>query len=301
MALSAHASLKLDTIMRKAVRALAKRISPILALSTVMRDQKLTETNKVLVPFYSLESLTSKDFDGAYDFEDANGGPSSYKEVEVNKRKYQPLEFTSKELNRNSVVDLDMVMALKIEKLGEDILDDIWSEVTNANFGAAIFTGAASGFDRDDVIDIKTDLSQAHWPSAGRALILESDYTGALAKDMNGVDTGEGDTVRREGVVGRVGGLDIFEHPNMPGNSENLVGAAVLPYCLLTAFSPIEPAPEVMDNLSDYRVYTDPRTNLTIEYRSWGDPGSDKAKRIVEVNYGYKKGDTAQLKRLVSA
>lgn len=301
MALSAAAGLKLDTILRQSVRALAKRLSPVLALSTVMRDQMLTETDTVKVPFYSLEALASKDFDGSYNFAGADGGPGGSKDVVVNKRKYQPLEFTSKELRRNSVVDLNLVMALKVEKLAEDVLNDIFSEVTIANYGAAIFTGAASTFDRDDAVDIGVTCSQANWPTAGRRMILESAYIGALAKDMNAVDTAQGDQIRLEGRVGRCGGWDLFEHPNMPTNGENRVGVALLPFALLTAFSPIEPADEVKDNLSDYRAYTDVPTGLTLEYRSWGDPDSDKAKRVVEINYGKAKGDTAQGKILVSA
>jgi hypothetical protein len=301
MALSAAAGLKLDTIMMTAVRALAVRLSPILALSTVRRNVMLTETNIVKVPYYSLEQLTSKDFDGSYSFAGADGGPGSSKDVEVNKRKYQPLEFTSKDLRRNTVVDLNLVMAMKVEKLAEDVLNDICSIITLANYGAAVFTGAASAFDRDDVVDLKTACAQASWPGAGRALTLEAAYTGALAKDLNAVDTVDGDTVRREGSIGRSGGFDIFEHPNMPVNGENLIGYATLPYCVLSAFSPIEPAEEVRDQLTDYRIYTDKPSGLSIEYRSWGDPDSDKAKRVVEVNYGYAKGDTAQLKRLVSA
>lgn len=301
MALSPAAGLKLDTIMRNAVRALAKRLSPILSLSHVFRDQVLTETDIVKVPFYSLETLASKDFAGSYDFAGADGGPGSSKDITINKRKYQALEFTSKELRRNSVTDIGMVMQLKIEKLAEDVLNDIFSEVTIANYGAAIFTGAASTFDRDDVVDLGVTVSQANWPSAMRSLLLESAYIGALAKDLNAVDTMQGDDVRLNASVGRSGGFDIFEHPNMPTNGENRVGMAILPYALLTAFSPIEPSDEVKDNLSDYRAYTDAATGLTIEYRSWGDPDSDKAKRIVEVNYGKAKGDTAQGKLLVSA
>lgn len=300
-ALSAASALKLDKILRNGIRALKKRLSPVLALSTVMRDQVLTETNKVQVPFYALETMTSKDFDGSYNFAGGDGTVAA-REVTVNKRKYQTLEFTSKELRRNSVVDLNMVMQLKIEKLAEDILNDIWSVVTNANFGAAIFTGAASTFDRSDLVDIRSDLSQVNWPHAGRSLILESDYEGALVKEATAVATEDGDTVRREGSVKRLVGFDLFEHPNMPGNGENLVGAAVLPYAILTAFSPIEPADEVKDNLSDYKIITDDQgAPLSLEYRSWGDPNSDTARRIIEVNYGYAKGDAAQLKRLVSA
>lgn len=299
MALSAVAGLKLDTIMRKGVRALAKRLSPILSLSHVFRDQVLTETDIVKVPFYALETLASKDFDGSYSFAGADGGPGSSKDVTINKRKYQALEFTSKELRRNSVVDLNMVLQLKIEKLAEDVLNDIFSIATIANFGAAIHTGAASGFDRDDVVDIGVACSQANWPGSLRSMILESAYIGGLVKDMNAVDTAQGDELRREGSLGRSGGFDLYEHPNMPTNGENRTGFVTLPYALLTAFSPIEPADEVRDNLSDYRAYTH-ESGLTLEYRSWGDPDSDKAKRVIEVNYGKALGDVAQGELIVS-
>jgi len=298
-ALSAASALKLDTILRNAITALEKRLSPILALSTVMRDMQLTETNIVQVPFYALETMTSKNFDGSYNFASGDGTVAA-RPVTVDKRKYQTLEFTSKELRRNSAVDLGKVMALKVDKLASDVLDDIWSAVTAANYSTAIFTGAASGFDRDDVVDLGVTVSQANWPATGRSLILESAYIGALAKDLNAVDTMQGDNVRTEGSVGRAGGFAIFEHPNMPGNSENLVGAAVLPYGLLAAFSPIEPSDEVRDNLSDYKIITG-KSGLSLEYRSWGDPDSDTAKRVMELNYGYAKGDAAQIKRLVSA
>ncbi|MEQ1862226.1 MAG: hypothetical protein ABMA13_20100 [Chthoniobacteraceae bacterium] len=299
-ALAPSASLTLDKIMREALRALKRRLSPVLALSHVMRDQVLTETDTIQVPFYSLETMASRDFDGSYSFEDADGAVGT-KPVVIDKRKYQALEFTSKELRRNSVIDLNQVMALKVEKLAEDVLDDIFSIATVANFGAAIFTGAASTFDRDDAVDIGTTVSQAHWPSAGRSLILESAYIGALVKDLNAPDTAVGDEVRREGMVARTGGWDLFEHPNMPTVAINRVGMACLPYALLTAFSPIEPSDEVRDNMSDYRIYTDPTTGLSLEYRSWGDPNSDKARRVVEVNYGKGLGDTAQGEILVSA
>ncbi|HEX8312408.1 MAG TPA: hypothetical protein VF614_13890 [Chthoniobacteraceae bacterium] len=296
-ALNPAAGLKLDKIMRDAMRALKRRLSPVLALSTVFRDVELTETDTVKVPFYSLDTLASKDFAGTYDFTNADAG-NSFKDVAVNKRKYQPLEFTSKELRRNSVLDLNRVMGLKVEKLAEDILTDIFSVVTLADYGASILESASSAFDRQDVNTLRTALNQAHWPQAGRALLLESAFEGALVGDLMNVSTSGTDSALREGSVGRVSGFDVFDHPGMPENGERLVGAAMLPYAILCAFSPIEPAEEVRENMSDYRKYVDEDSGLTLEYRSWGNPDSDKARRIVEVNYGYKKGDTAQLKRI---
>lgn len=299
-ALNASSSLKLDVIMRKAMRALKKRLSPVLALSTVMRDIELTETNTVQVPFYPLETLVSKDFDGSYSFAGGDANLNS-KAVTVNKRKYQPLQFTSKELARNSVVDLNQVMMLKVEKLAEDVLNDIFSVVTVANYGAAILTSLASAFDRFDVADLRTALTELNWPAAGRALLLESAYEGALVKDQMNVLTTGTDAALREGAVGRLANFDIFDHPNMPTNGENLVGACVLPYGICAAFSPIQPAEEVMHQLSEYRRYVDADTKLTLEYRSWGDPNSDTVNRVMEVSYGYALGDPAQLKRIVSA
>jgi hypothetical protein len=297
-ALSGSASLKLDTIMWEAVRALKKRLSPVLALSHVFRNVPLTETDTIKVPLYPLETLESKDFDGSYDFDGADAA-NSFKEVMVNKRKYQPLEFTSKELRRNTVLDLNLVMALKVEKLAEDVLNDIWSVVKRDPFGDPIIPAlAADAFDRSDVNAIRTALNQAHWPQAGRALVLESAYEGALVGDMLNVQTVGTDLPLREGAVGRLVGFDIFDHPGMPENDELLVGAALLPYAILTAFSPIEPGEEVRQAMSDYRLYADKETGLTLEYRSWGDPTGDKCKRLVEVNYGYDKGDAAQLKRI---
>src|ERR1044071_7581011 len=125
MALTVASALKLDKIMRIGLRALKKRLSPVLQFSTVMRDQVLTETDTIQVPFYPLETLTSKDFDGSYDFTGGDANVNN-RPVVVDGRKYQPLEFTSKELARNSIVDLGMVLTLKIEKLAEDVLNDIF-------------------------------------------------------------------------------------------------------------------------------------------------------------------------------
>lgn len=298
MALNSAAQLKLDKILRNGLRALKRRLSPILALSTVMRDQELTETNTVQVPFYPLDTLASKDFAGTYDFTGADGVTVGTKPVTVNKRKYQPLEYTSKELRRNSVVDLSKIMELKIEKLATDVLTDIFSIVTAANFGASVLESAASAFDRADVNALRTLANTSLWPQVMRSLLLESAFEGALVGDLMNVSTAGTDAALREGAVGRISGFDVFDHPGMPENAERLVGAMLLPYSILTAFAPIEPADEVMDNLSAYSKYTDTESGLTLEYRAWGDPDTDKAKRTIEVSYGYALGDAAQLKRI---
>lgn len=297
MSFAVDTALKLDRIMRNSIRALERQISPILAFSTVMRDEPLSETNTVQVPFYPLESTASKNFDGSYNFATGANATLNTLPVTVNKRKYQVLELTSKEIARNTIVDLTKIVMMKVERLAEDVLTDIHSVITLANYGAAILDTAASNFDRDDVADMRTTLNSAHWPNSGRSLVLDSAHEGALVKDLLDVQTVGTDAALREGSSGRLVGFDIFHHPGMPTNSELLVGYATLPYSILVAFSPIPPAQEVRDQLSDYRKFTT-KHGLTLEMRKWGDPLSDSAKMTIEINYGYAVGDTAQLKRI---
>lgn len=87
----------------------------------------------------------------------------------------------------------------------------------------------------------------------------------------------------------------------IPANAEALVGMIVYRSAILVGFSPIEPAPEVMKQLNDYRIVSDDDIGISLEYREWGDPDTDTAKRTIEVNYGKAVGEAAALKRIASA
>jgi hypothetical protein len=192
---------------------------------------------------------------------------------------------------------------LKGRKLAEDILRDILSVVTLANYGAAIHTGAASAFDSEDMINIKTALDQAKWAKSSRVMILDNAYEGALLKDAgikNAAAVGTASAIQN-GRLPQIAGFDVIGTNLIPGNSQNLVGMVALPEAILVAFSPVQPAPGVRSHLNAYEVAVDPETGLTIEYRSWGDPDTDTEKSVIEVNYGFALGHAAALKRIVSA
>lgn len=303
MANTISADLQLDLILSSALEAFAQLVTPLALFSTVFRDVPLQGTNKVLVPYYPVETAASKDYAGSYVFD--KGTDTQTKEVTVNKRKYQPLSYTSDELARQPAFDPERLGRLKGEKLALDILADIFSVVTLANFGTAIFVGAASAFDVDDVIDIKTALTQAKWVGS-RGIIVDPTYTGGLAKDMvtqGGVATFARDALGAPLTFPTLCGFSFAESNIIPANGENLVGmvshgggAGVL-----TAFSPIQPAPAVLANLTRYEVVTDEASGISLEYRSWGDPDTDTEKHTIEANYGYNVGDPAALKRMTSS
>lgn len=302
MANTIQSDLQLDLVLDAAMEAFKEILAPLALFSTAFYDLPLQGTDKVLVPYYPLETATSKDFNGTYVFD--QGTNTQAKEVTINKRKYQPLSFTSAEARRQPRFDPEVLGRLKGAKLAEDVLVDILSVVTAANYGAAVFTGAAADFDVDDVIDIETAVNEAKWPVTGRGLVVENSYLGGLKKDMNaqgGLATFGRDSNGAAQTFPTLSSFSFAGSNIIPANAENLVGMAVYRSAILVGFSPIEPAPAVMEKLNRYEVVTDPDTGITLEFREWGDADTDTEKRTIEVNYGSAKGETAALKRLVSA
>lgn len=294
--------LQLDLVLDSAMTAFKQMLAPLALFATAFYDVPLKGTDIVEVPYYPLETAASKDFNGSYVFD--KGTDTQSKSLTINERKYQPLSYTSAELRRQPKFDPEKLGALKGSKLAEDILVDILSVVTIANFGANAFTGAAADFDADDVIDLRTVCSVAKWPASGRGIVIDPTYIGGLSKDMvtnGGMATFERDALGEALTFPRMGGFSWAESNVIPANGESLVGFAVYQSAILVGFSPITPAPEVARNLSRYEVVSDPDTGISLEYREWGDPDTDTAKRTIEANYGFAPGEGAALKRIASA
>ena len=291
-------SLKRAVILKEAMMAFKHRLISLGLFSTVLKNVPLEGTNEIEIPYYPLATSTSKDFNGSYTFDK---GDLQSKKVAVNKRKYQALTFTSEEKARQPYFDPAKLGALKGAKLAEDVLADILSCITAENFGAAAITSAAANFDVDDVIDLSTACNTANWPDAPRGLILDGSYTANIQKAL--VSGGGAATFGFSplGNLPNLMGFSFASFNGLPGNGENLKGFAVYPSALMVALAPVPPSEEVRSRLASYTTLTDPDTGLTLEYRSWGDADGDASKAIIECNYGYAKGETAAIKRIVSA
>lgn len=300
MATTISSELKLNVVLDSALVALRESLLPLNSFSRVFSGVPLQGTNKIAVPFFPLATDATSDFNGTYSFGDSNAINS--REVTINKRKYQALSFTSSELARQPYFDPEQLGYMKGRKLAEDILTDILGIVTAANYGSAIHTGAASAFDSDDMISIKTALDQAKWAKSSRSMILDNSYEGALLKDAsikNASAVGSASAIQN-GRLPQIAGFDVIGTNLIPDNGENLVGMVALPEAILVAFAPVPPTVSGR-NVIAYETAVDPETNLAIEYRTWFDPNTDTERSVIEVNYGFAKGHEAALKRIVSA
>lgn len=297
------ADLKRVEVLQFTLRAFAKRVAPMRMFSTSFQNTPLAGTDEVVVPYYALQSAASSDFVQANGYVFAGSTNSSGKKITLNKRKYQPLDYSSAELGRQPALNVERLASLNGEKLAYDVLLDILSVVTAANFGAAAITKAANLFTSDDVADLAKLANDIMWPETGRGLIVNTAVDASLKKDdayQMALNVG-GTEVIRGGRLPNIGGFEYAFMAGLPANGENLIGFMAHASAILAAFAPVAPAPGVRDSLKAYDVLTDPETGISLNYRHWGSPDADVDRQVIECAYGYALGEVSALKRLTSA
>jgi ATP-dependent protease ClpP protease subunit len=297
------ADLKRVAILQETIRAFATRLLPLRLFSTVFGNVPLQGTDEVVVPYFPLQTAASTDFVQANGYVFAGATNSSSKKITVNKRKYQPLDYSSNDFRRQPYFDAVRLGAMNAEKLGVDVLMDILSVVTLANFGAAAKTLATASWTSDDIVDMMGACNDAMWPDAGRSFIMTSALNTVLQKDNNyqlAINIG-GTEVIRGGKLPNISGFDVAWMPNLPANGQNLIAFAAFASAILSAFAPVDPAAGVRQQLLAYEVATDPATGISFNYRHWGNPDADVDREVIECAYGYAAGEAAAIKRAVSA
>jgi len=114
-----------------------------------------------------------------------------------------------------------------INQLVKKVHSEIGALFTVANYSAGEVITAAN-FNYGQIVDLNTDLNIAK-ASDTRALLVNSTYAGAIRKDATLVtpfSSNEGSLVR-SGLIGQVGGFQVFEFTDLPTNSEGLAAAAI--------------------------------------------------------------------------
>ncbi|MDB6017679.1 MAG: hypothetical protein JWR19_2168 [Pedosphaera sp.] len=288
------AALKRVLILNETVRAFAQRVLPLRAFATNFGNVPLQGTDEVVVAYYPLQAAASQDFlngdgTGGTGYQFAQATNTQMKKITVNKRKYQPLDYSSLEFRRQPFFDAIRLGNINAEKLGVDILFDILSVFTAANYGAAIKNIPIAALQSDDIIDVKGACTKLFWPDAGRSLIMDVDAETALSKDPAyklALNIGTTSTIQ-EGKLPRLSGFDFYSMPSFPDNGERLYGIAAFQSALGAAFAPVQPADGVRAQLVAYEIATDAATDISLNYKHWGSAQADRDFEVIESAYGY--------------
>ena len=283
-----------------ALRIFQAALKPLSAFSTDFSDEIGTRNQAIVVP------ITADPTDGAdktaaaaYTIQDTTLSETT---VTLNKHKYVSGYITDNDVSTSRFLSVANVGIEKGQQLAINVFQDILSTVTNANYGAASFTGAASTFDHDDVIDLQTVADTANWPDMDgqRHMMLTPAYHNAIFKDaVVGADV-YGSALVARGEMPQLAGFQIHKCSAIPGNSENLIGFIARPNAMAIVNRYLAPAGGGQTG-SVYNSFTHPETGLTIGYREWYDDSKGIRNFVIECWYGYAVGVAAGLKRMVSA
>lgn len=317
--------LQRQVIMSESMRAFRRRLAPLDSFAHTWNSVPLQGKDEIDVPYYPLFTTASQRFisPGAagaaagttgYLFAAGTdvtqrrqiivGGVGQAVKIPGQDRAYQAMTLSAYLLRRQPWVDIQRLAVMRTEQLAFDILNDIITAwVLRANFGNG-YAYAPSAFDDSAVAALQGVANKADWPEAMRNLVIGTDYYTNLASSpyvKAFLNIGDTNTIRE----GRIGGLYGFEdtigNPRIPVTADgNLVGWISYPSAILTATSPILPAPGEMKLMVSYDLIVDDQSGHTFEYKYWGEPWNSADREIVESNYGSGLGEQAALKRVVA-
>ena len=285
-------------ISQNALLPWMETLLPLSAFSTNFSPDAADKLDTVKVPVIGAPSASS---DYAGDYTANADSEASSVAVTLDRHKYKTVHLTAKEAATTSIPLLEKLVQTAAQQLAIDVMSDIFTSITAANFGTpAIPAIAAEDFGYKTIIKIREACAAAKMPQDSRALVLDNSYFSALLAD-DIVAKSFITPLAQQGVVeakvNRIAGFNVFETGCVPDNGENLVGFAAHPSSLAIAMRYLTP----IANYDEAGAVTDPVTGLTFGYLRYTDTKSNKVYITLEALYGFKVVRPAGLQRIVSA
>lgn len=197
--------------------------------------------------------------------------------------------FKDAERSKSAVFLNDLFVQPSLQALGDKVFGDLWNLVLNANFATNTVITAAN-FDRDDLVDIGTTLTNTKKaPKTGRTVWAAPGHYGALVKTLNSAEIPGITEEKRERMVPRVSGFDVYESDLCDANAENLAAFAFHRSALLMAGRSVDStgAAEAGVEVQDIVI---PGLNIPVQFRRWYDPNAGELKYSVGLLYGVAVG-----------
>jgi hypothetical protein len=221
--------LQLTEVLTSSMRALKRKLAPLLQLSTVYSDVALKGDGTMAVPYYPLTATGTSQTRTATGSRKAlaTGTTTNSKTISNFTNKMQALSFSATERARQPMFNPSMHGMLKGEALAYDVLADIFGVVRAADYsGSTIDAVTAANFDEDEVADLRKLCEEDYWPDSGRSLLVNPSYGANLLKQPQiiGANTrGDGGRTFREGVIGNILGFDIVETAGLRSNNGDAI------------------------------------------------------------------------------
>jgi len=233
-------------------------------------------------------------------YETDNGEAHSFKPITINKHYLKTAELTPAQWLRLSDDSLQKIWTELARGNASAMSKDMMALILAATYGAPCFTGVASTFDADDLVDCRRALVDATGQETGLIAVLGGTYYDGILKDaqVNGVGAFGTDGPARNALLPNTRGFDSIISSNIiPGNAENLVGFVTTGQGIVGA--QVVETPALPDDVM-FTTSTDPYTGFTLGFRAHQSRVTGNYFMSAECWGGFAAGNTASLKRLIS-
>jgi hypothetical protein len=222
-----------------ALQAFVAKLAPLNAFTRDFSGDARRKGDAVIVPLIS--GITATTFNSSYE---EGGGAITFATVNIDKHRIASIDLTDVQVSNSSAAVMDNLAIQAGESLARIVLQDIWSAITVANFGAAILTTAGANYTIAQMGALRKALAQRNVPTDRLSLIADSDiYTGLLTSNgvAQALNYGGAEAVR-DGMIPRLLGMEIYESNIIPANALTKLGGFVAhPDSIALAMRYLEP------------------------------------------------------------
>jgi hypothetical protein len=277
---------------QEALQAFVASLTPLNAFSRDFSSLAAQKGNAIYVP--RVDGVTSTTFNQSYT---GTGGTINTITVNLDKHRINTVDLTDvQQLNSSAAVITNMARQ-QGKSLAKMVLQDIWSQLTIPNFGAAIVTTAASNWSRTQVRALRKALIESDVDMSLASLVADVDIYDALLGDSNITQAFQygGSEAIREGRIPRLFGMNVYETNVLPSLTTTIGAFIVHPDAMAVAmrqFSSVVPT----SAYEAFETVTDPESGITMQYRRLYDPNVGKMYASFECLFGYSTALTLGLK-----
>jgi len=286
------------SLVTQRVLELLKFTFPALtAFSTDFSDQGATYGQTIITRTITVPSVT--------DYNTTTGWASSTAAtvdvpVTINKNKGVQIEFNEQLLASTARRLFDEFAAAQAYALAKQMVDDIYSNITDANFTNNSVVATAS-FTRGSLVDMGTQLSLKGVPlyPGSRFALLYSTVYGKLQQDTTLMNLAayqeagliKGPTSGPQYPI-TIAGFNVYDCPNMPTNNGNVTGfvgsrsALVIVSRLPNDYSTVMPGA----GNGTVMAVTDPDLGLSVQLAQFVDNKLGRAYSRIALMYGTAAG-----------
>lgn len=276
-----------------ALEAFVATLQPLRAFARDFSGETAQKGNAVYVP--RVDATFATTFSGSYT---VSGGTVNTITVNLDRHKIAPVDITDVQSVNSSPARAETFARQQGKALGKAVLQDIWSVITAANFGAAAVTTAVANWGRAQLAKVRKALADKDVDMDSVSFIANTAIYDALLNDtsFNAALNYGGSEAIREGKILRALGFDVYESNVVPANGESLAGFGVHPDAIAVAMRYLPP--QDAGAYADARLVTDPETGFTFGYRRHMDPNTGKLHINMEALYGFAVGISTGLVRV---